>query len=131
MGDDRPWYFTPNPDDPRSDEEQEHYAYIESYGKLPTYSTQTGSILRKNPVDCATSSEQFRYIYFCQFDPARVSNTHEYANLLGRTGSIKFHLSSLDNGKVYANADYIDLDDDLNDPLWNYVDTDKDDGGLF
>ena len=131
MGDDKPWEFTPDPNDGRCAEWQERDAYYERYGQLPNYNIQTGQILRRIPVDCVTSSEQFRYVSFCQFDEPRVSNAKFATNLIGRTGSIKYHLSSLDNGKVYANADYIDLDDDLNDPLRDYVESGKDDGGLF
>ena len=123
----KPWSFVADPLDGRSDEEQEYYAFFECYGKKPTYNTNTGRILTHYPTDCTTSCDELRLVYFRQLDEPKVINAEFGENLNGRTGSIQYHLTSLDNGQVYAYAQFIQLDPIFDD----YVPTGESDGGMF
>lgn len=123
----QPWNFVADPLDGRSEEEQEYYAFIDCYGKKPTYNTNTGKILKYYPTDCTTSCDELKLVYFRQLDIPKIVNAEFGENLIGRTGSIQYHLTSLDNGQIYAYAEYIQLDAIFDD----YEDKGLSDGGMF
>jgi hypothetical protein len=93
------------------DERQWNKAKVQNFGRDPILNPKSGRYFRPYPMNKAISEGDNDYIYFSQFDPARVTGLTAGSSVKDYTATARVRFQVVEHtGAIHAVCDYLDFD---------------------